>query len=108
MSEEARESAIKELLMRRPELPDRLRAEQDRVATEKAYLYSDEYPRMAGDPDLYKYFCQRYQAVIRSGGRMGVVLPRSTFVTKGSASFRHWIFEQTTCHRIDFLLNSGY
>ncbi len=105
-SESDRELTIDHLLNERSELAARLTIEQERVATEKAYLYSGEYARMAGDPDLYKYFCQRYQAVIRDGGRMGVVLPRTTFVTKGSAGFRHWIFEQMTCHRVDFLLNS--
>ncbi len=106
-SEADREAAIETLLDERPELKGRLEAEQERVATEKRYLYSGEYPRMAGDPDLYKYFCQRYQTVIREGGQMGVVLPRTAFVAKGSAGFRHWLFEQTTCRRIDFLLNSG-
>jgi hypothetical protein len=106
-NEANRETAINALLLERPELETQLSDEKDRVATEKSYLYSGEYPRMAGDPDLYKYFCQRYQAVIRDGGRMGVVLPRSAFVAKGSAGFRHWLFEQTACHRIDFLLNSG-
>lgn len=104
LSEADRERAIDELLAARPELEGRLRTEQERVAAEKSYFYSD-YPRMAGDPDLYKYFCQRYQAVIRDNGRMAVVLPRSAFVAKGSAGFRHWLFEGTTCQRIDFLLN---
>ncbi len=104
MNEADRERAIGELLAARRELEDRLGAEQERVATEKAYFYS-EYPRMAGDPDVYKYFCQRYRSVLRDNGRMGVVLPRTTFVAKGSIGFRHWLFEQTTCWRIDFLIN---
>jgi hypothetical protein len=106
LSESAREDAIGALLASRPDLADRLAVEQARVATEKAYLYSGEYPQMAGDPDVYKYFCQRYQTVIRAGGRMGVVLPRTAFVTRGSAAFRHWLFEEMICHRVDFLLNS--
>lgn len=104
MSEADRETAIDELLAARPELEDRLQGEQERVATEKSYFYSD-YPRMAGDPDLYKYFCLRYRSVLRESGRMGVVLPRTTFVAKGSVGFRHWLFEDTTCRRIDFLIN---
>ena len=105
LNEVDRETAIADLLVERPQLEGQLASEQQRVVIEKAYFYS-EYSRMAGDPDLYKFFCQRYQAVIRDHGRMGVVLPRTTFVTKGSAGFRHWLFEQTTCRRIDLLLNS--
>jgi hypothetical protein len=40
-------------------------------------------------------------------GTLAVVLPRSAFLVKGSASFRKWLLEQTTVERIDFLLNSG-
>ena len=62
---------------------------------------------MSGDPDLYKFFCLRYGALLRSGGRLGVVLPRSTFTTQGSEGFRKWLFEDTTCSRIDLLENKG-
>ena len=34
------------------------------------------YRTGAGDPDLYKFFCQRYRDLVREGGRLGVVLPR--------------------------------
>ncbi len=60
----------------------------------------------AGDPDVYKFFCQRYRELLRSGGRLGVVLPRSVFLTKGSAAFRSWLFDQAVPTRIDFLLNN--
>lgn len=60
---------------------------------------------MPGDPDLYKFFCQRYGMVLRDGGALGVVLPRSTFITRGSAAFRGWLFEDNSADRLDFLLN---
>ena len=37
---------------------------------------------------------------------MGVVLPRSTFLAKGSADFRAWLFDKAKPDRIDFLLNT--
>ena len=62
---------------------------------------------MGGDPDLYKYFCQRYDMLVREGGFTGVVLPRTAFNAKGSEGFRDWLYTQSTTHRVDFLLNSG-
>jgi hypothetical protein len=56
--------------------------------------------------DLCEFFCQRYQELLRSGGRLGVVLPRSVFLAKGSAEFRRWLFDAATPTRIDFLLNN--
>jgi hypothetical protein len=107
LPEAERVIAIDLLLAQRPELTERLELSQQRVAAERAYFSRGEYKSMAGDPDLYKYFCQRYGLVLRDGGVLGVVLPRSTFVTEGSEGFRRWLFEENTCRRVDFLLNSG-
>jgi len=62
---------------------------------------------MPGHPDLFKLFCQRYRALLRESGALGVVLPRSAFATEGSAGFRRWLFEESTCRRVDFLINAG-
>jgi hypothetical protein len=107
MSDAARSEALAKLLRDRPELPERLKGAQAAVAEQRRYLAAGEYERMPGDPDLYKYFCQRYRALLRDHGELGVVLPRSTFLTKGSTGFREWLFRKTSCHRIDFLLNTG-
>ena len=34
------------------------------------------------------------------------MLPRSVFLAKGSAGFRHWLFGEATPERVDFLLNN--
>lgn len=70
-------------------------------------LASGDYEKMGGDPDLYKYFCQRYRALVRETGFVGVVLPRTVFNTKGSEGFREWLYVGSATHRIDFLLNRG-
>ena len=103
---EPRNAAVADLLEERPELETRLREEQEASEEVRAYLGS-QYETRAGDPDLYKFFCQRYRDLLADGGRLGVVLPRSTFVTKGSADFRSWLFEDNATERIDFLLNTG-
>jgi hypothetical protein len=107
LPEKARLQAIQALLQERKGLDQRLRSEQERVEMERAYLNAGDYEAMPGHPDLYKFFCLRYRDLAREHGRLGVVLPRSTFSTKGSAGFRAWLFEDNTTERVDFLLNTG-
>jgi hypothetical protein len=106
LPERERAKSVAALLAERPELKKQLEADQERAQIERDYFpMSGDYPSMRGDPDLYKFFCQRYRIVARERGHLGVVLPRSTFAAKGSASFRAWLFEENTAERIDFLLN---
>ena len=107
LPEKERRSAIKDLTRERPELPERLAGEQERLAKLRGYLGPDAgYVGGAGDPDVYKYFCQRYRELLRDYGRLGVVLPRSVFLAKGSSGFRHWLFEEAAPERVDFLVNN--
>ena len=107
LSEKERRRALDDLVSRRPELVERFAAAFVETGEHRAYYSaSGEYASMPGDPDLYKFFCQRYGSLLRSGGALGVVLPRSAFATLGSESFRRWLFEDNTCNRVDFLLNS--
>lgn len=108
LPERERRAAIEGLERDRPELPERLAEEQERLSKLREYLGPDAgYTGGAGDPDVYKYFCQRYRELMRPHGRLGVVLPRSVFLAKGSAGFRRWLFEEAAPERVDFLLNSG-
>jgi hypothetical protein len=107
LPEVGRTEAVAQLLRERPELDERLAEARERSASERSYFAAAEYESMPGDPDLYKFFCQRYRVVLREDGVLGVVLPRSTFVAEGSKEFRRWLFEVNTCRRADFLLNSG-
>ena len=107
LGETARSVAISDLIREHPELPDLLDQERARVAVQREALAAGDYASMAGDPDLYKYFCQRYRQLAKHGGFVGVVLPRSSFVNKGSEGFRAWLYGQTAAHRIDFLKNKA-
>ena len=61
-----------------------------------------------GHPDLYKGFVWRFWALINDGvGRMGVVLPRSVFATKGAAEFRKEIFGSGTVEDMTNLVNNA-
>jgi hypothetical protein len=108
LSSAERETALADLKAARPELSEELRIEQERIKILKAWLGPDGgYARTMGDPDLYKFFCQRYRTLLADGGRLGVVLPRSTFLAAGSRAFRKWLFDASRVERLDFLLNQG-
>ena len=107
MSAGERKAAIAELKAERPELADWLQRERQRVEVERVALATGEYESTKGDPDLYKFFCQRYRTLVRPEGAIGVVLPRSTFVAKGSEGFREWLYTEMTARRVDTLLNKG-
>jgi hypothetical protein len=61
----------------------------------------------AGDTDLHKLFSERYRSLTRTGGWLGVVLPRSAFLVDGARGFRRWVFDQNEMRRLDFILNAG-
>ena len=60
-----------------------------------------------GDRDLYKLYSERYSLLAKDQGGLGVVLPRSTLVNKGSSKFREWLFRSTSVRRIDTIRNSN-
>lgn len=105
LRDEQRSEAVTRLVRERPELAGRFRARQDRLEIHRRALAAGEYESMGGDPDLYKYFCQRYGTLTRAGGFTGVVLPRTAFNAKGSEGFRDWLYTASTTHRVDFLMN---
>ena len=106
MVEAERSKVIATLVRERPDLPGLLRERQQGLEVTRRALASGDYDQMGGDPDLYKYFCQRYRDLVRETGFIGVVLPRTTFNTKGSEGFRKWLYIGSATHRVDFLLNN--
>ena len=107
MDDKERRAAIAELVAEHPDLLDQLERDRQRAQDERAALATGEYESSTGDPDLYKFFCQRYRALVRPQGAIGVVLPRTAFVAKGSEGFREWLYAEMTSRRVDTLLNKG-
>lgn len=102
-----RELLVAELDEHDPAISQRVVAEQERARVQRQALALGEFEGSSGDPDLFKYFCQRYRHLLRAGGAVGVVLPRSAFSNRGSAGFRKWMYERMTVRRVDTLLNKG-
>ena len=78
--------------------------------THRAFFKPDNgYVQQGGsDADLYRLFCERYAALTRDGGRLGVVLPRTVFLTAGGRGFRRWLFRECRPARLDILFNNRH
>lgn len=85
----ALKNRIKELRAERPDLLAELEIEQALMADQRTVLMAGPYPGLSrGDIDYYKAFSWRDWHALRSGGRMGVVFPRSLLSAAGSAKWR--------------------
>ncbi len=90
---------LDELRSNRPDLEAEFQTQRRNVASLRACLLSGSYPGMGtGDPDLYKAFAWRFWRLISTAGRMGVILPRSAFLAKGSAPWRRAV---VGCSRVE-------
>lgn len=107
-SEAERRGRMTELAKRYPLTPAEFdRRKNDLEEKRKFFTSAGGYTASkSGDPDLYKFFCERYRSLTREGGWLGVVLPRSAFLAKGSRGFRRWLFGSSQVHRLDFILNN--
>ena len=96
------------LRQERPDLVSLYENELQETKRIRKALMSDAYPGMGtGDPDLYKAFCWRFwQLSTASGGRIGVVLPRSALAAKGSEQFRTTMFEKAARVDVTMLVNN--
>lgn len=60
----------------------------------------------SGNADLYKAFAERFLELLADGGRLGVVLPRTTFASEGAEPLRKRLLGVGNS-TIDALLNAG-
>lgn len=105
LAEKDRMEVVDDLVRERPELVTELLDRQEKARAYRLALASGDYQATGSDPDLYKYFCQRYAVLLRRSGFLGVVLPRTAFNAKSSIAFRRRLYSDSTTHRIDFLVN---
>jgi hypothetical protein len=107
-SETERRRRIEELDARYPYLRTEFEKRQRELEAKRAFFgpRGGYVIQGSGDTDLYKLFCERYGALTRTGGRLGVVLPRSAFLVDGSRGFRRWLFTSAKVKRLDIILNN--
>ena len=75
---------IARLRAQRPEMVEELDQLSEVVGRIRQTLLKGPYPGLGtGDIDLYQAFAWRFLHLLRDGGQMGVVVPRSTraFIT---------------------------
>ena len=91
-----------------PDWRDEFEELKQRLATARRFFSADGGYQLqgAGDTDLYQLFCERYTHLVRADGHLGVVLPRSAFMTKGAEGFRRWLFNHNVLRRLDVILNN--
>ena len=107
LSQHEQESMKARCRQERPDLLKAFRSEQSEMERIRQALISGSYPGMGtGDPDLYKAFCWRFWNLCQHGSFIGVVLPRSALVAKGSTAFRKTIFTHSARVDVTTLVNN--
>jgi hypothetical protein len=107
-AESQRRKRIEDLIARYPELQHEFEQRQHALAAKRGFFgpQGGYVAQGSGDTDLYKLFCERYRSLTRTGGWLGVVLPRSAFLVDGARSFRTWLFRGSEVHGLDLILNN--
>ncbi len=103
-----RRERIGELDEQNPSWREEFETEQAKLATVREFFSETGGYQLqgVGDRDLYQLFCERYSHLVRQGGQLGVVLPRTAFLAQGARKFRQWLFAHNSLRRIDLLLNN--
>ncbi|MCL2504453.1 MAG: hypothetical protein FWE94_07715 [Coriobacteriia bacterium] len=83
------EAEIERLRQERADLLPALERETEKVAAMRRVLLAGPYPGLGtGDIDLYQAFAWRFWQLLRTGGSLGVVMPRSILNSAGGAEWR--------------------
>jgi hypothetical protein len=109
MTAAKRRDAIEALKSERPDLVEAFAREADAAEEFRAALLAGPFDGMGtGDPDLYKAFTWRFWHVIRDGGSVGVVLPRTALATQGSEPWREAVFDGGSFADVTALSNNSH
>lgn len=107
LSSKEQPGEIKKYRDERPDLVAVYEAEVAQVSDYRRALLTGPYPGLGtGDVDLYKAFSWRFWQLLRPGGRMGVVFPRSLLNGKGSKPWREELFDHGEFCSVATLVNT--
>jgi len=98
---------IEAIRSERPDLVEEYEQAVESAEYVRRTLVAGPYPGMGkGDPDLYKAFSWRFWTLVRDGGAVGVVLPRSALSASGSAPWRLAVLDGGTFDDVTMMLNT--
>ena len=108
LSAGARKREITRLRRERADVVSEYEAEVATTDELRALLSCGQFPQMnEGNADLYKAFCWRFWLLVREGGAIGVVLPRTALSGAGSTRWREAVLDGGAFEDVTMLLNSG-
>lgn len=107
MPQHEAEAEIARLRRERPDLLAEYETLVESTAALRKILIAGYSGMGSGDPDLYKAFCWRNWALLRDGGAVGLVLPRSAVSASGTTQWRNVVFENGTFSKVTMLFNTG-
>lgn len=106
MAQKEKNSIITRLKRDRPDLLAEYESDVAKAEALRDVLKAGPYAIGSGDTDLYKVFCWRDWAMLRDGGRAGVVFPRGALSGSGTAQWREEILAEGGCDDVCFLTNT--
>ena len=108
VSQARAEGTLRSLREDRPDLVAAYDRETKLVQRMKTALAQGPYPGLtAGRPDLFKAFAWRFWQLLRTGGQLGIVLPRKALEASGTANWRRTILEDGVFSDVTMLVNRG-
>jgi hypothetical protein len=108
MSQSERDTRVAELRSCRPDLVAEMESERLEADSLRLALSVGPYPGMSsGNADLYKAFAWRFSQLTRSGGAVGVVLPRVAVTSAGLAEWRRRVLDAGGFRTVTLLANKA-
>lgn len=102
------ESQLEIIRRDRPDLVREYELATESTQLSQRVLAKGPYPGLtAGRPDLYKAFAWRMWQLVRTGGRVGVVLPRKALEASGMKDWRLALLNEGIFSDVTVLANTG-
>jgi hypothetical protein len=107
MNQADQRTALARLRADNPGLIEEYASELQTAELTRRALVAGPYPGMGtGDPDTYKAFAWRFWQLLRDGGAIGVVLPRSALSAAGSTPWRNTVIREGAFTDVTMILNN--
>lgn len=90
----------------RPDLVREMDFESESMARQRVLLQR-KFPLGAGHVDLSEAFAWGFYSLIRVGGRVGIVLPKTAFSSQGLADWRRTVLDSGCFESLVTITNSG-